>query len=182
MAPSVAPMTDPQWRFLEDVFLSNAIGVSFSVRAGGGIYLKGATGDQRLELRGAVRRELLRLAHGYSVSVIEEQHIQNISELASSVSRTCEPALHDGCFRFGIAQKALNVYLKYLWCADRIPIPPHCPFDAIIIGKLKLTLGCPDQWTKIVDAAPYREWVSAARLVAGAKSLAEWELGVWQGY
>lgn len=51
---------------------------------------------------------------GYSAPVSEDQHIQNISNLAASISRNCSPLLSEGGFRFGIAQKALSVYLKYL--------------------------------------------------------------------
>lgn len=39
-------------------------------------------------------------------------------------------------FRIGSAQKALNLYRKYLWCLGYIPFPPHCPFDATIIDQL----------------------------------------------
>jgi hypothetical protein len=180
MASIVQPMGDPKWRFLEEIFVSNAIAASFSVRSGGVIYASGITEEQRSKLREVAKRELRGLATGYSTPVSEGQHIQNISNLATSISHNCNLLLSEGCFRFGIAQKALNVYLKYLWCANRIPTPPHCPFDSIVIGKLKLLHGSPDQWTRIVDASPYKAWVSAAKLVAGPTSLAEWELTVWQ--
>jgi hypothetical protein len=181
MSLSVQPTGDPKWRFLEEIFVSNSIAASFSVRAGGGIYASGITEEQRSKLREVAKRELRELALGYSAPVSEDQHIQNISNLAASISHNCSLLLSEGGFRFGIAQKALNVYLKYLWCANQIPTPPHCPFDSIVIGKLKLLHGSPDQWTKIVDASPYKEWVSAAKLVAAPASLAEWELTVWQG-
>ncbi len=48
-------------------------------------------------------------------------------------------------FRVGIAQKALNLYLKYLWCLGKITEPPHCPFDSIIISEIK----CNIKWTEM---------------------------------
>jgi hypothetical protein len=42
-------------------------------------------------------------------------------------------------FRVGTAQKALNLYLKYLWCLGEIKTPPHCPFDRGIIQMLPVS-------------------------------------------
>ena len=37
---------------------------------------------------------------------------------------------------FGVAQKLVNLYLKYLWCLAKFnDIPPHCPIDAGILKK-----------------------------------------------
>lgn len=182
MGTGAQPGSDLKWRFLEEVFLSNAIGDAFSVRAGGGIYAPGTDDDQRWKLRDAVKGLLRRLASKYSTVVGEEEHIQNIAEFSNELSSSCGHLLAQGRFRFGIAQKALNVYLKYLWCAERIPVPPHCPFDSIVINKLKLPVDCPYQWTKVDDASVYRRWVHAAKAVAGNQSLSDWELSIWQGY
>jgi hypothetical protein len=82
-------------------------------------------------------------------------------------------ALNGSRFRIGSAQKALNLYLKMLWCFDRIPAPPHCPFDRIVLSHV------PDceriKWTELDSPSEYRRIVSCARSVAGG-SLAEWEL------
>jgi hypothetical protein len=49
--------------------------------------------------------------------------------------------------RIGLAQKALNLYLKYLWCLGEIHEPPHCPLDSIVLGQVP---GCKDvRWTLI---------------------------------
>lgn len=74
-------------------------------------------------------------------------------------------------FRIGIAQKALNLYLKYPWCLGIISRPPHCPFDGNILAEV----GVFDNWTQMDDPMRYREWVSAAERKAG-EALAEWEL------
>lgn len=180
MASAADPRIDPKWLFLQDVFLSNTIRDSFSVRGGQGIYVAGATDEQRLAVRTCVREELLRLVPMYSRAVPEEEHVQNISELAIRVSSRCNAFLSGGRFRFGIAQKAFNSFLKYFWCVDRIPTPPHCPFDAIILRMLRLPTGCLDQWTRVDDVMTYGAWVLAAKAVAGTQTLADWELKAWQ--
>src|SRR5208282_1517190 len=84
-------------------------------------------------------------------------------------------------FPIGRAQKALNLFLKYLWCIGEICEPPHCPFDSVIIAKLPKGT-CPS-WTKLDRIGDYRNLVEAAKkFVAETKdpaddsSLATWEL------
>jgi hypothetical protein len=91
------------------------------------------------------------------------------------------PFLNGGTLFFGVAQKALNLYLKYLWCWDPNFIPPHCPFDDKIIKALgALPVGVDTKWTTSNSVPSYRAWVAAARTIAGTnQSLAEWELEVW---
>jgi hypothetical protein len=178
MASRAQATIEPKWQFLEDVFVSNSIRDSLTTRRGRRVYLPKPIDEQRSNLRKVLAVELRRIAAAYSGTVTEEEHVQNISELASRVSDNCKLFLNEGCFCFGIAQKALNSYLKYLWCANRLPMPPHCPFDNIVIEHLKLPLGCERQWTR-ADEAAYRKWVSAAKAAAGPESLAEWELRVW---
>lgn len=78
-------------------------------------------------------------------------------------------------FRIGVAQKALNLYLKYLWCLDRIPVPPHCPFDSTVLRELELEFS----WTRSSKIEDYKSWVEHAKVAAGTKTLAEWELQLW---
>jgi hypothetical protein len=51
-------------------------------------------------------------------------------------------------YKYGVAQKLLNLFLKYLWCLGTIAEPPHCPVDRIIIGK---TCYKDKNWTEIVQ-------------------------------
>jgi hypothetical protein len=179
MALEAQAISEPKWEFLKGVFLSNSMRDSITTRRGRRVYTAEPTDKQRSDLGKVLRSELRRIAAGYFFGVVrEEEHVQNISELAGRVSEACKPLLNGGCICFGIAQKALNSYLKYLWCANLIPTPPHCPFDDIIIRKLELSPTCERQWTK-ADESAYRAWVSAAKLAAMGKSLAEWELYEW---
>jgi hypothetical protein len=154
--------------FLQDVFISNSMRES-------------ATSDQRTELSKVFHEELVRIGAFYSTNVTEEQHIQNIRDLTVHIIERCRLFLEGGTIRFGVTQKALNSYLKYLWCDGQIPEPPHCPFDAIIIEKLD---DIPEEflhWTR-GDETAYRCWVSAARKKAGRQTLSEWELYAWNGF
>lgn len=52
---------------------------------------------------------------------------------AASLSSEYVSVLADGRMKIGHAQKALNLYLKYMWCAGWVREPPHCPFDRIVL-------------------------------------------------
>ncbi len=113
--------------------------------------------------------------------VSEETHVQNIVRIKDTISKECSTFLING-FRLGVAQKALNLYLKYLWCLGIItPPPPHCPFDRIIIEKLPEEIRVP--WTQINDVDTYLRLVEAAKKITAAqkRSLADWELNAYQG-
>ena len=81
--------------------------------------------------------------------------------------------------RIGSAQKALNLFLKYLWCIGEAPEPPHCPFDFQIISKLPPAVRC--NWTELDSIETYRALVAAAKTAAAGQSLAEWELAEYNG-
>lgn len=180
MASNANAQTDDQWRFLDDAFLAGVI--RDSATRGSPVYIAEVTDTQSSDFRKALKLELRQLAASYSVSVTEAQHLQNIHDLASHLSARCGAFLDGGCFNFGRAQKALNVYLKYLWCAGHIQTPPpHCPFDDIIIKLLKpkLPSDCKREWTKTNDEESYNSWVLAAKELAQSEPLAHWELRVW---
>ena len=100
--------------------------------------------------------------------------IQNILGLSTHLSAEHEGVLDRGRFRIGTAQKALNLYLKYLWCLGEISEPPHCPFDFQIIGTLRAYAG--PSWTVLDTEQDYRNLVKAAKTTAQGASLAAWEL------
>jgi len=99
-------------------------------------------------------------------------------------SKDYAEVLNDEEFLFGVAQKAVNIYLKYLWCANLDFRPPHCPFDYGIIEAVNLNSGSEHRWT-FAHVEDYREWVRLAEVAAEAKgfkglrALSEWELWKW---
>ena len=162
---------DDKWEFLQNEFLSLSVfaGLQRSI-----IYLPNISEEQRVKFREHLRKQLLEMSIEYYQPVNESQHEDNIVRLAKNISKQFEIILADGHLRIGNAQKLLNLFLKYLWCVGKIPIPPHCPFDREIIEMLPADVRM--NWTQIDTIEDYRKLVFAAREKAKTESLAEWEL------
>lgn len=169
-------MNNSQWRFIHDQILLSSVMAALQ-RAS--VYTEGASQSRKQELRDELEKQLVNLGGQYSQEVPEAKHIGNIRELSQAISSQYGDILIGGKFRIGLAQKALNLYLKYLWCLDKIQRPPHCPFDRGIIEQLGLPEVIP--WTRMDDIKDYKVLVEAAKKKAGDTPLAEWELKVYQG-
>jgi hypothetical protein len=149
----------------------------FGAMGRSGTYSNIATEEHKKSFRNALRMKLDEVSSNYKSNVTEEEHLANIKNLSDDLTARFCQWLHNGRFRLGIAQKALNLYLKYLWCAGFIQAPPHCPFDSIVIRYLH---NCKDlKWTLIDNFENYKKLVNAARRKADGKSIAEWELEIW---
>jgi hypothetical protein len=163
----------------EEKFLSDVIfGITLAGTAQRGkLYRREAAPSERNRFRLALRSALENLAQQYRVPVNDDQHVTNIKNLALTLSKQYPEALNGSRFRIGSAQKALNLYLKMLWCLDRIPTPPHCPFDAIVLSHVP---GCASvRWTQLDSLPEYQRIVRCARSAANGGSLAEWELHLY---
>ena len=57
--------------------------------------------------------------------------------------------LYEKKIPIGIAQKAVNLYLKYMWCFGWIPEPPHCRIDRTVLEAVDDQ----DDWTKMDENA-----------------------------
>ena len=140
------------------------------------VYHEDCSDSERGEIRKKLREILNELSKEYYSNVVSsEDHVKNINKLVEFSKLVGKDSLNNGKLTFGTCQKLFNLYLKYLWCADFIKMPPHCPFDRIILGKL----GINDSWTKSDSPEDYLRWVSIADSHSGEKSLAEWELEVF---
>ena len=170
-------MNPNQLVFLEQQFISMSI-MATALR--GNLYRKDANKSEkekdyeREKFRCDLGFELKRLTEQYRRGISESAHITNISRLADDMSVKHAKALNKGRFRVGSAQKALNLYLKYMWCMGEISTPPHCPFDAIILSYIPDCLNV--RWTKLDSLPEYEKIVQCAKSVADGISLAEWEL------
>jgi hypothetical protein len=143
----------------------------------GKLYKKDSTDTQRMAFRRDLRLELERLAEKYRTLVSERHHLANIERLAKTLSDKHPKALSGKRFRVGSAQKALNLYLKYMWCLGQIPVPPHCPFDARVLARVP---GCREvRWTQLDNVGEYEQIVQCAKVAAGNLTLAEWELRLY---
>ncbi len=144
----------------------------------GAVYQPNLTEQQRQPVHRTLRERLDALLPQYeSTELAESTHLANIEQLAQDVTARHTEVLNGGRFRVGNAQKALNLYLKYLWCLGRIGRPPHCPFDYYVLHEIP---GWKSRsWTAIDSIGMYAELVAAARVVAGTQSLAEWEIALY---
>jgi hypothetical protein len=119
-------------------FLANEIAI-LAMWGGFGranIYKKDSKEREKIKFREFIRGRLKEYGEQYlERRVSEDEHFLNIENLANEVTAKCGQLLKDDRFRIGIAQKILNLYLKYLWIVWRAKIF-HCPFDSRIIAKL----------------------------------------------
>ena len=169
-------MLDAKMSFLRQQAELSAVIASLQ-RAG--VYEPTASDAQRQELRQAPREALAQLSERYASPVSHEAHVKNIVLLAQGISERCGSYLRGRHLRIGVAQKALNLYLKFLWCYGQIPTPPDCPFDSRIIAKLPPE--SQQSWTRLDSLDGYEGLVAAAKVVAAPQELAVWELDVFQG-
>jgi hypothetical protein len=172
-------VTTEKDKFLEDQFFSMAL---MATAQRGNLYLKNASASDKQAFRRRAHEVLRALVEQYAQSVSETQHTENIRSLADLLSREFASVLLPdssgaGRFRIGSAQKLLNLYLKYLWCWERIPLPPHCCLDSIVLSHLPDYRG--KTWTRLESVEEYEEVIKHARAKAGERSLAEWELRLY---
>jgi hypothetical protein len=133
-----------QQAFLSDEFFSMTL---MAVARHGNLYRKGSSEPLRDAFRRSLHSWLERVAEQYRAPVSEDTHLTQIKTLADEMSSGHADALYGGRFRIGSTQKALNLYLKYMWCLGRIPAPPHCPFDSVVLSQLP---GCQNKrWTQL---------------------------------
>jgi hypothetical protein len=135
--------------------------------------------DNRKQLGDALKQQVESVSKQYiNGSVDEATHLDNIKSISDDLSSRFGDILIGKRFKIGTAQKALNLYLKFLWCLGKLKAqPPHCPMDAIVLKKASVY----DAWTKCDSIDSYKKWVSKAKVKAESKNmtLSEWELGVW---
>ena len=133
---------------------------------------------QKDAFKNLLRNSIFELSKQYSNVVSDEQHVSNILNL---ILINQNPILYNnGKLTFGTMQKLLNLYLKYLWCTDRLKqIPPHCPVDSIILQKS--TNYKDHKWTQLDCKEKYMLYINDLRELASARGmlLAEWELDVF---
>jgi len=173
-----------KWEFIENELIAATIAGAFQ-RAK--IYKESCSDQDRVKLRDSVSIALKEYKKQYYNKVDEELHKTNIIEFADSLTVKHANNLENDKFRIGIAQKSLNLYLKYLWCLDKIETPPHCPFDSIIINQLGLNeeQKKKHQWTKLDCIDGYQFLVDAGKKKiekSGYETLAEWELHTWSAF
>lgn len=160
-------------------FLRYEVGIltlkaALSTRASGfPIYSNECREHRRAPIKDTLRRELREVEDAYSYGHISHNdHCDFIANLADRVSNQHHESLHQGRFRYGIAQKLVNLHLKYLWSLGLIEEPPHCPLDGIVRDLADLNY----DWTTSDSRGEYEEAIAALNELAQPRSLAVWEL------
>jgi hypothetical protein len=139
------------------------------------VYNKNTKVFQRAKAKRAIRECLATIEAKYSERAIpEDEHTAFIVDVASDLSEKLSRYLHEGRFRIGVAQKLVNVHLKYLWTACFCPEPPHCPIDGIIRDRAGISYN----WTQSDSIEEYSRAIDALRRIASNSglTLAQWEL------
>ncbi len=156
--------------FLKDQFWSLTISAAFS-RAN--VYAKNLSKEMESE-KFTFKYKLFKfidemVSSQYGLrKVEEEQHIENIISI-QKFTNEFEVILEKKHLSVGVCQKLLNLYLKYLWCANIIEFtPPHFPLDRLIQGKKIYT-----NWTELEDSTQYKEIINKIR---NEQNKAIWEL------
>ncbi len=139
-------------------------------------YRDAADDRTRIAFRTAWARLIRIESPAYSLPVTDEQHCATIQRIADKLSGDFGRCLINGRLRYGTSQKALNLYLKYLWRLGSTKMtPPHCPIDSQALAAG----GVDGAWTKCDSEKQYTEWIGRLRLKAKPLCLAEWEYGIW---
>ena len=140
-----------------------------------GIYQKNISEKKRIYFRNMLKGYIEQIVlNKYKNPVTDEEHIENISSI-STYTKSFNDTLK-APINIGISQKLLNLALKYYWCLDLLPEPPHFPVDRIIQQKIyKQPLV---NWTQLDDINIYMQIINDARELAkkDKSSLAQWEL------
>ncbi|WP_347923350.1 hypothetical protein [Pontimicrobium sp. SW4] len=127
----------------------------------------------------------------YIKTISERKHIENIKNISHFTAKSdFSYLLNNGQLNFGVSQKLLNLYLKYLWCTNSIKTPPHFPVDRIIqenLNKEAKNLGLKKRavtsWTKMKNEDDYMEVINYAKQFlqnSKFKSLADLELNLFE--
>ena len=148
--------------------------------------------EKKKEFKQHLRNHIEQLLPIYQqTQVLEEAHYKNIEKLREETKRFSE-ILKNGEINIGIAQKILNLYLKYQWCSDNLKgnIPPHCPVDRIIQKKAGFKENDIKSWTQIIEIEDYRKIIDQFSKIVKEENtkiatdnrlnLATWELKLYE--
>lgn len=144
------------------------------------VYSRDEVANERLTFRNELARMMRAESQLYVdpiEPILDDQHCAAIRRISESLSSGFGQILKDGRFRYGTAQKAFNLYLKFLWKLGKLgdANPPHCPVDGIVLAAAGLS----GSWTWSDDEQEYRGWIREIRKKSTPRSLSEWEHETW---
>lgn len=141
-----------------------------------GIYKPNTKEIERTQFRTMLRGDIENIIFTiYNTQVTNHKtHLENILAICRSTENFNN--VLKAPINIGISQKLLNLALKYYWCLDMIPEPPHCPIDRIIQKRLyKQPLV---NWTQLNCIDTYMQIINDVSVLAkkDKQSIAQWEL------
>ena len=166
--------------FLKNQFWQLSIAAAFS-RAN--VYKK--TGDQAKSIenhRNRFKQELFEYVNDSLIPHIEKENgsseslLSAILDIQNFSKKAFNDFLEGGELKIGVCQKIINLYLKYLWCAQLIDFtPPHFPLDRMIQEKtIKKVLVNWTEMTEIKDTE--LSYDTIINKLYTNEDKAEWEL------
>jgi hypothetical protein len=169
-----------QKEFLRQTALYNALGAAFQRCP---IYAGTVGEGDKNTFRDDLSNGLKGLESQYHSPVSDEGHCRNISRLADALTNKHGRILKGRRMRVGVAQKAVNSYLKLLWCHGWIAEPPHCPLDRVVLSEVS---NPPISWTKMEKIGEYKSAIESVRRYISEEgiglSIAKWELSMYNSY
>lgn len=116
----------------------------------------------------------------YKIATSEPRHLENLNALVERGTQLGGKLLGSTGYKLGVAQKYLNLLLKYHWCYGAIAEPPHCPIDRVVLSKTRLRNSM--NWTQMTEQTEYEHAIDAVREEARklGSSIAKWELHAYQ--
>jgi len=165
--------------FLVNEFITLSITAGLSTRNKNfPIYNHDSSEVEKAKFRVFLRESLINIwnKHKLQKNINELQLLAYFEKMQNESANKFKDLLFGGKLRYGICQKIINVFLKFLWVSDEIETPPHAPYDGIIQAKLKDKILSP--WTEINDPAQYTLFVNLAKEISKG-NIAKWELEEW---
>lgn len=116
------------------------------------------------------------LLPSYTSTCDPSRHCSNLESLAAYANSAGQDVLAEAGYKIGVAQKFLNLLLKYQWCLDLVAELPHCPVDRIVLQKTRFRGKL--NWTEIGTIEQYVDVMKEIQDIAERQklSVAEWEL------
>jgi len=142
------------------------------------VYARAERGNERTEFRSEFAKLIRSESRRYVLPILvsDDHHCEAVRRISDTLSSRFGNILKDGRLRYGTAQKALNLYLKFLWRLGTVTTPPHCPVDGTVLKAASIN----GSWTRSDSEKEYAGWINSLKAKAAGRSLAEWEYSIWR--
>jgi hypothetical protein len=147
------------------------------------LYKSSTHSKERKKIRNFLKAEIISISQKYNFPKSQHDFKNDLEDLKfkmnNEFSSFFEEQFKNGGlepgFRISHSQKCLSVYLKHLWCMNKIPIPPIPPIDRNILKNANYKNLRPT-WTAVNSIAQYNFQLSYLLKAANGVHVTEWEL------